>query len=140
MYFKLFGKSKKKTKNNKKVPKAVKDALLNKYFKKKTSRKCFCCRRATIDIINFEVGHNKAKSKGGSNHISNLRPICRSCNRSMGNKYTIDAFRKKFFGSKKELAKKKPKKKKVRTKKRKNRKLKLKFKTFEPVLNFNLKQ
>lgn len=109
-------KSKPKKKSKEPVNKAVRDALIIKYFKKKDERKCFCCKKQHITIYNFEVGHNKARSKGGSNHIRNLRPICRSCNRSMGNKYTIDAFRKKFF------TKKKPKKKKSKkTSKRKKK-------------------
>jgi len=139
MYKFCFGKIKKRIKR-KKAPKAVKDALILKYFKNKISRKCCCCRRATITITNFEVGHNKPKSKGGTFHIDNLRPICRSCNRSMGNKYTIDEFRKKFFAPRKLKAKKKKeKKKKLRTKKVKNKKIKFKFKKFEPTITLNMK-
>ena len=33
----------------------------------------------------WECGHVKARSKGGTNDISNLRIICRSCNLDMGN-------------------------------------------------------
>jgi 5-methylcytosine-specific restriction endonuclease McrA len=40
----------------------------------------------------FEVGHNVPESKGGTLDISNLRPICAKCNRSMGDSYTIDEF------------------------------------------------
>jgi 5-methylcytosine-specific restriction endonuclease McrA len=40
----------------------------------------------------FEVGHNIPESKGGTLDISNLRPICAKCNRSMGDSYTIDEF------------------------------------------------
>jgi len=40
----------------------------------------------------FEVGHNVPESKGGATDLSNLRPICSKCNRSMGDEYTIDAF------------------------------------------------
>lgn len=44
--------------------------------------------------FNFEVGHNVPESKGGATDISNLRPICSKCNRSMGDEYTIDEFSK----------------------------------------------
>lgn len=44
--------------------------------------------------FNFEVGHNIPESKGGATDISNLRPICSKCNRSMGDEYTIDEFSK----------------------------------------------
>ena len=40
----------------------------------------------------FEVGHNIPESKGGPTDISNLRPICGKCNRSMGDNFTIDEF------------------------------------------------
>jgi 5-methylcytosine-specific restriction endonuclease McrA len=59
------------------------------YFK----RKCLVswCENV-MTPFNFEVGHNIPESKGGSNDISNLRPICFKCNRSMGDDYTIDEF------------------------------------------------
>jgi 5-methylcytosine-specific restriction endonuclease McrA len=44
--------------------------------------------------FNFEVGHNIPESKGGATDMSNLRPICPKCNRSMGDEYTIDEFSK----------------------------------------------
>jgi 5-methylcytosine-specific restriction endonuclease McrA len=44
--------------------------------------------------FNFEVGHNVPESKGGATDMSNLRPICGKCNRSMGDEYTIDEFSK----------------------------------------------
>lgn len=40
----------------------------------------------------FDVGHNIPRSKGGSDDIDNLRPICSKCNKSMGDDYTIDEF------------------------------------------------
>ena len=46
----------------------------------------------TISPFDFQVGHNIPESKGGTLDLSNLRPICASCNRSMGNSYTIDEF------------------------------------------------
>jgi 5-methylcytosine-specific restriction endonuclease McrA len=42
----------------------------------------------------FEVGHNVPESKGGATDLTNLRPICSKCNRSMGDEYTIDEFSK----------------------------------------------
>jgi len=80
------------------VPKAVKDATWKKYMGFKTEGKCYCCKMETISVFNFEVGHNKAKSKGGSNDIENLRPICKSCNTSMRTQ-SIESFRAKHFSS-----------------------------------------
>ena len=49
----------------------------------------------TISARDFDVGHNIPESKGGKTVVSNLRPICRKCNLSMGNRYTIDQWNKK---------------------------------------------
>ena len=44
----------------------------------------------TINVFNFQVGHNIPESKGGTLSLNNLKPICGRCNFSMGNNYTID--------------------------------------------------
>jgi hypothetical protein len=80
------------------IPKAVKDATWKKYMGSKNEGKCYCCRIETISVFNFEVGHNKARSQGGSDQIENLRPICKTCNTSMGTQ-SIESFRKKHFAS-----------------------------------------
>lgn len=45
-----------------------------------------------INPFNFECGHNIPESKGGNTNLENLLPICSSCNKSMGNRYTIIEF------------------------------------------------
>ena len=84
------------------IPKAVKDTVWTIYIgADKAEGKCFCCGTRTIHILDFEAGHNKAVAKGGKNHISNLRPICRTCNTSMGTQ-SIESFKEKHFGKPKE--------------------------------------
>ena len=46
----------------------------------------------------FDCGHMTAVANGGSNDISNLKPICSSCNKSMGTK-NMDDFKKEFYES-----------------------------------------
>ena len=48
--------------------------------------------QSTITPFAFEVGHNIPESKGGATTIENLRPICSICNKSMGNRYTIEEY------------------------------------------------
>lgn len=48
--------------------------------------------RSVITPFTFEVGHNIPESRGGSTTLENLRPICGVCNKSMGNRYTIDEY------------------------------------------------
>jgi len=72
--------------------KAERQAVWNKHFGEKCGRhKCYVswCRNH-ITTFDFDVGHNKPESKGGSSKLSNLRPICHNCNLSMGNRYTIE--------------------------------------------------
>jgi len=51
---------------------------------------CYCCKLEPITYGNFECGHNVAHANGGSDELSNLRPICRLCNSSMGTKNLED--------------------------------------------------
>ena len=53
------------------------------------NRKCFCCKKNDINSEDFELGHVKAQSKGGSNSIYNIRPICKHCNRDMSNQHML---------------------------------------------------
>jgi 5-methylcytosine-specific restriction endonuclease McrA len=80
-------------------PQAVKEALWRKYFGNKMDGNCYVCKKI-ITFTNFEPGHNTPASHGGKWTVTNLRPLCRTCNRSMGDKMTVEFFKKKYFGSK----------------------------------------
>lgn len=71
----------------------------------KAEGKCYCCEIRTIHITDFQVGHNKAVAKGGSDNISNLRPICGPCNRGMGT-MSIEKYREKYFVGQSNVSKK----------------------------------
>ncbi len=92
------------------IPKGVRESVWNRYIgNDKIEGKCYICPR-TIRITNFEVGHNKAVAKGGSDRISNLRPICRKCNLSMGT-MSIEVYKRKYYSKrKKKPTTKRPKK------------------------------
>jgi 5-methylcytosine-specific restriction endonuclease McrA len=92
-----------KSSQRKPCPKAVKDAVWLKYFGYEMIGKCYVCGKP-ISYMDFEVGHNKPFTKGGEWNINNLRPICRTCNRSMGT-MTIEAFKRKYFGSARAVSK-----------------------------------
>jgi len=82
-----------------KIDKNTRDAVWFKYIGNKAEGKCYCCQIRTIHITDFQIGHNKAVSKGGNDHIDNLRPICGPCNRGMGT-MSIERYKKKHFGIK----------------------------------------
>ncbi len=88
----------KKSKNYN-IPKAIRDEVWRKYFGNCKDGKCLVCNCEITDL-NFECGHNKPKSKGGNDTISNLLPICRSCNLGMGNRYTILEYKNNFYPDK----------------------------------------
>ena len=95
-------------------PKAVKETVWRKYFGNKMTGKCYVCQKPIL-FTDFEVGHNKPFSKGGTWNMNNLRPICRTCNRSMGS-MTIEAFKRKYFTKKHVIKKKMRRKKKTQPK------------------------
>jgi 5-methylcytosine-specific restriction endonuclease McrA len=54
--------------------------------------KCICCSTKLITPGDFACGHVKSRNNGGSININNLRPICTSCNSSMGTQH-MDEYR-----------------------------------------------
>ena len=64
---------------------------VKEYLLQKWGRKCVYCQAENVPL---EVEHILAKSKGGSNRISNLTLACRQCNQTKGNK-PIEQFLKK---------------------------------------------
>ena len=76
-----------------KIPKALREQVWISQIGKKFEHKCLVswCQNV-ISVFNFECGHNIPESKGGPTDLSNLRPICSNCNRSMSDDYTIDEF------------------------------------------------
>jgi hypothetical protein len=79
-------------KNKKKqIPKHIKTLIWNKYIGDDIIKhKCLCCKYETIRNTDFEAGHVLSEHNGGTNEISNLRPICRPCNASMGTMHMVD--------------------------------------------------
>ena len=79
------------------IPKALKNAIWLEYCGEVYNHKCLVtwCKNE-ITPFNFEAGHNIPESKGGATTLDNLRPICKSCNVSMSNRYSIDEFSATF--------------------------------------------
>ena len=87
-------KSKKHTKREN-IPQILRYSVWKKYFNKNNEGKCICCKNNTISITNFDCGHITSNKDGGKIHIDNLRPICKTCNSSMGTT-NMDVFIKKY--------------------------------------------
>jgi hypothetical protein len=78
------------------IPKPVKRNVWNKWVGKALGTSlCLCCKLTEIDKMSFHCGHIIAEKNGGEISVDNLRPICQSCNSSMGTQ-NMDEFIKKY--------------------------------------------
>lgn len=78
---------KEKKPRKKTIPVALKRKVWDHWVGEQIGKtKCPCCKLTDITQLNFSCGHILAEANGGSLHVSNLRPICTSCNSSMGTK------------------------------------------------------
>lgn len=77
------------------IPKAIKDVLWKREYGKSGVGKCYVCSEE-ITSRQFDCGHIKAVCKGGTNNINNLKPICSTCNGSMGS-MNMKVFKKMYF-------------------------------------------
>jgi len=85
------------TYQKKKIPKKVKEEVWVSNFGYIYESKCFiywCSNK--VNVFNFHVGHDIPESKGGTNNILNLKPICDRCNLSMGSHTTITTWNKSW--------------------------------------------
>ena len=84
--------------SRKNIPKTLKNKVWDKYIgAEKGQGKCYCCK-GFLDSKNFECGHVTPVKKGGQNILSNLRPVCSCCNKSMGTK-NLEVFKETYFPS-----------------------------------------
>ncbi len=76
-----------------KIPASLRHNVWIRWVGKNFDAKCTVkwCKN-TITPFTFEAGHNIPESKGGATTLENLRPICSTCNKSMGNRYTIEEY------------------------------------------------
>ena len=77
------------------IPKRIRELVWTTNNGETFAHKCYVswCDN-TINVFNFQVGHDIPESKGGTIDIDNLKPICASCNLSMSNKFTITEWSK----------------------------------------------
>jgi len=72
-------------KKKKPIPVALKRKVWAKWMGEDTGKaKCLCCKLTDITQLNFHCGHIIAEAAGGELKVDNLKPICQSCNSSMG--------------------------------------------------------
>lgn len=80
-----------KKKKKQAIPKNVRNIVWNHYIGEDIIKhRCLCCKKVLITNTNFEVGHVLSEKNGGTHEINNLRPICGSCNHSMGTENMVE--------------------------------------------------
>jgi 5-methylcytosine-specific restriction endonuclease McrA len=84
----------------KNIPKPVKNQLWRKHFGDKLKGSCYCCKIELDALEGWEAGHIQAAARGGSDKVENLRPICSTCNKSMGTD-NMDDFMARYMTMKK---------------------------------------
>ena len=68
-----------------KIPAIIKKLVWNTYIGENIGKsKCLCCKNIDITQLNFTCGHYISEHNGGKITVENMRPICSSCNLSMG--------------------------------------------------------
>ena len=78
------------------IPKSLKIQVWNEYIgKEKGVGNCLCCN-TEIDSKKFDCGHIEAVNTGGLTVLENLRPICSTCNKSMGDQNMFE-FKDTYF-------------------------------------------
>lgn len=85
------------SKHKKNISKILRSQVWVCHVGEKFKTLCLCCKFNQIDVFTFECGHVVAESKGGETHCDNLRPICRTCNASMGTENMADFIQKCGF-------------------------------------------
>lgn len=78
------------------IPKIVKDKVWVTYIGENFKSPCPSCNLYEITALHFYIGHIIPKCRGGNDTIDNLRPICDTCNLSIGNKNMFDFLRTYF--------------------------------------------
>lgn len=99
-YSKVYSKFSVSKKHSNEVPhfdKNIRELVWIEYIGKKMEGYCYCCEIRKITFTNFEVGHNIPISKGGTDEISNLRPVCKQCNSGMRTT-VLEEYKRKYFG------------------------------------------
>jgi len=110
---------KEKKERKKSIPKTLRKQVWKTYNKEESSAFCWCCEVNKVDIWQWECGHVISEVHGGTLNIKNLRPICSSCNKSMGTQ-NMETFKKKHYDTnKKNVIEKKVIEKNVKKKKKK---------------------
>jgi hypothetical protein len=74
------------------IPKKIRGEAWKIQFGDSTKGACYCCKKELDVFEDWHAGHIIAHTNGGKDTANNLRPLCGSCNLSMGTE-NMDSFK-----------------------------------------------
>lgn len=81
------------------IPKQIRGEVWKKYNGNSIIGSCYCCKK-TVDVFDiWNAGHVRPHSQGGVSTVDNLRPVCVSCNMSMGTQ-NMYVYKSKYYPEK----------------------------------------
>jgi 5-methylcytosine-specific restriction endonuclease McrA len=78
------------------IPKKIRGEAWKIQFGDSTKGSCFCCKKDLDVFDDWHAGHIVSHSNNGTDTANNLRPVCGSCNLSMGTE-NMDDFKKRCY-------------------------------------------
>ena len=85
-----------KTQKRRSIPKRIRSLVWKAHFGEAMTGSCFCCRKVLEALDDWHAGHIIAHANGGRDNVDNLRPVCISCNLSMGTE-NMDDFKQRCY-------------------------------------------
>ena len=80
------------------IPKRIRGLVWKDHFGESMSGSCFCCKKILEALDDWHAGHIIAHANGGRDNVENLRPVCISCNLSMGTE-NMDDFKRRCYSA-----------------------------------------
>ena len=85
-------------KTRRSIPKKIRGLVWKEYFGESMSGTCWCCKKNLEALDDWHAGHIVSHANGGKDGVANLRPVCISCNLSMGTE-NMDEFKARCYSS-----------------------------------------
>lgn len=90
--------TKTETHKRRSIPKRIRGLVWKAHFGEAMTGACYCCNKILEALDDWHAGHIVAHANGGRDNVDNLRPLCISCNLSMGTE-NMDDFKARCYAS-----------------------------------------
>lgn len=87
-----------KEKTRRSIPKKIRGMVWKEHHGESMTGACWCCRKVLEALDDWHAGHIVSHANGGRDNVANLRPVCISCNLSMGTE-NMDEFKARCYST-----------------------------------------